>query len=117
MTPSNAQPLGNGLILTRMSLVALLPSTGYLLAYSLPLLLLSVPLTFAGPLLTLDRTRVFPPRADAGYTEQIPGSFGQRKSQKKLRWKLEGGLGGLMIGYSFGCTSEYSMLFSNSLLQ
>lgn len=89
-----------------MSLLGLLPSTGYLLAYSLPLLVLSIPLTFAGAFLTLDRTRVFPPRPDAGYTEDLPGSFNYGSSRKKkLRWMLEGGIGGLMIGYIFGRAS------------
>ena len=37
------------------------PSTPYVLAYSLPLLLISIPYTFLGAYLTLDRTRSFAP--------------------------------------------------------
>ncbi|EIN12345.1 hypothetical protein PUNSTDRAFT_81513 [Punctularia strigosozonata HHB-11173 SS5] len=85
-----------------MSLVALLPSTGYLLAYTLPLLIISVISTFAGPFLTFDRTRAFRPRPDAGYTEDMPGSFGYSSKHKRFRLKLEGGIGGLMVGYLFG---------------
>jgi hypothetical protein len=77
----------------------LLPSTPYVLAYSLPVLFVSVLLTFAGTFLTLDRTRTFPPRYDA-----LPGAY-EKKSGRKVSWLLEGGVGGLGIGYAFGGTS------------
>jgi hypothetical protein len=80
------------------TLTTLLPSTPYLLAYSLPLLFLSILLTFAGTFLTLDRSRSFPPRYDT-----IPGSF-DRRNKTKFNWLLEGGIGGLAAGYAFGGT-------------
>ena len=76
------------------TLTTLLPSTPYLLAYSLPLLLLSVLLTVAGAFLTLDRTRSFPPSYDT-----IPGAF---DVTKKRFWFLEGGIGGSALGFAFG---------------
>jgi hypothetical protein len=80
----------------------LLPSACYLLPYALPLLLISIILTFSGAFLTLDRTRSFPPRYDA-----IPGAFDTKKA-KKLHWLLQGGVGGLAIGYAFG-SAFYAM--------
>ncbi|KAJ7182592.1 hypothetical protein C8R43DRAFT_911084 [Mycena crocata] len=77
------------------TLSALLPSTSYLLAYSLPLLFLSILLTFAGAFLTLDRTRSFPPERFG----VLPGAFEQKK---RLHWLLEGGVGGLAAGHAFG---------------
>ena len=90
---------------TISQLPPLLPTTPYLLAYTLPLLLLSLVLTFAGTFLTLDRTRSFPP-SGAGSTYAplpIPGGFAN-KSTKSLasKWVLEGGVGGLIGGYAFG---------------
>ena len=82
-------------------LSSLLPTTSFALAYALPLLLVSLALTFAGAFLTLDRTRVFPP------------SVSQRTSQPKSHarpspasWTLllHGGIGGLCSGYVFGGT-------------
>ncbi|KAJ6567766.1 hypothetical protein DFH09DRAFT_1314274 [Mycena vulgaris] len=77
------------------TLTTLLPSTSYLLAYSLPLLFLSILLTFAGAFLTLDRTRSFPPERYG----VLPGAFEQKK---RLQWLLEGGVGGLAAGHAFG---------------
>ncbi|KAJ7103765.1 hypothetical protein C8R44DRAFT_887282 [Mycena epipterygia] len=77
------------------TLTALLPSTSYLLAYSLPLLFLSILLTFAGAFLTLDRTRSFP----AERYGVLPGAFEQKK---RIHWFLEGGVGGLAAGHAFG---------------
>jgi len=82
------------------TLTTLLPTTPYLLAYSLPLLFLSLLLTFAGAFLTLDRSRSFPPRYDA-----IPSAF-DRPKNTKLSWLLEGGIGGLAAGYAFGGMSH-----------
>jgi hypothetical protein len=88
--------------MTTTSLPALLPSTGYLLAYALPLLVLSVPLTFAGAFLTLDRTRVFAPRNDAGFEADLPDISASRRRRRRFLLLLEGGLGGLIGGYLFG---------------
>ncbi|KAF7377735.1 hypothetical protein MSAN_00196500 [Mycena sanguinolenta] len=78
------------------TLTTLLPSTSYLLAYSIPLLLLSLLLTFAGAFLTLDRSRSFP----AERYGVLPGAFEQQK--KRIHFLLEGGVGGLAAGYAFG---------------
>ncbi|KAI4522601.1 hypothetical protein K525DRAFT_361627 [Schizophyllum commune Loenen D] len=57
---------------------------------------LSILLTFAGTFLTLDRTRSFP---HPSY-KAIPGSLDAPK--RRIAFALEGGVGGLAIGYSFG---------------
>ena len=88
-----------------VTLTGLLPSTAYILAYTLPLLFLSSLLTFGGAFLTLDRTRSFAPRSDV---LQMPASF-DVKQKKVSHFYLEGGIGGLAIGYVFGRTS-YSHL-------
>ena len=79
-----------------VQLLTLLPSPAYVLSYSLPLLLLSLILTFAGAFLTLDRSRSFAPRYDA-----LPGGFDPR-DKRKFHLSLEGGIGGLASGYVFG---------------
>jgi len=71
-----------------ITLISLLPSS-YRLIYALPLLLLSLVLTFAGAFLALDRTRSFSPSKDV-----------QHKIKKF--WVLEGGIGGLVLGWMFG---------------
>jgi hypothetical protein len=78
-------------------LMSLLPSSSYTLAYTLPLLLSSLCLTFAGAFLTLDRSRSFPPKYDS-----VPGDFIAQKRPRKFHWLLEGGIGGLASGYVFG---------------
>lgn len=78
------------------TLDTLLNSSPYKLAYAVPLLLLSLVLTFAGAFLTLDRTKSFAPKYDA-----LPGAFSR---PKKIRFALEGGIGGALIGYAFGGT-------------
>ena len=95
-------------------LTPLLPSTPYILAYSLPLLLLSLVLTFAGTFLTLDRSRSFPSRGTGTVYSSLalPGALDQPKSKKKLTWALEGGIGGLIGGYVFGGAFELP-LFRN----
>ncbi|KAJ7206457.1 hypothetical protein C8J57DRAFT_1404318 [Mycena rebaudengoi] len=80
---------------TVSTLTSLLPTPSYLLAYALPLLFLSLILTFAGAFLTLDRTRSFP----AERYGVLPGAFEQKK---RFNWLLEGGVGGLTIGHAFG---------------
>ncbi|KAJ7489469.1 hypothetical protein FB451DRAFT_1024640 [Mycena latifolia] len=81
------------------TLTTLLPSSSYLLAYALPLLFLSILLTFAGAFLTLDRSRSFPPERYG----VLPGAFEQKK---RLHFLLEGGVGGLAAGYAFGVHSS-----------
>lgn len=90
-----ATPTNHSLI----ELTDLLPSQPYRLAYDLPLFALSILLTFAGAFLTLDRTRSFRPRSDPLY---IPGSLNLTKRPKRGRFYLQGGLGGVAVGYSFG---------------
>lgn len=83
-------------------LTSLLPTTPYTLAFSLPLLLLSTILIFAGTFLTLDRTRRFAPRQEPGY-KAIDGLFEVKSKKRRFpTWHLEGGVGGLLIGYAFG---------------
>src|SRR5712672_2041873 len=85
-------------------LTNLFPSASYRLAYTLPLFALSVLLAFAGAFLTLDRTRSFRPRSDPLH---VPGSFNLTKRPKRVSLYLQGGLGGVAIGYSFGRTYIY----------
>jgi len=80
-------------------LTDLFPSTSYRLAYTLPLFALSALLAFAGVFLTLDRTRSFRPHSDP---LNVPGSFNLTKKPKRVRLYLQGGLGGVAVGYSFG---------------
>lgn len=99
----------NDISTTNMTLLALFPSTSYALAYALPLFFLSLPVTFAGAFLTLDRTRTFAPRADAGYQITIPGSLQLKAKRRVLRIPLQGGLGGLLGGYLVGSKSVISV--------
>ncbi|KAF8507525.1 hypothetical protein BU17DRAFT_71148 [Hysterangium stoloniferum] len=75
--------------------------TPYNLVYAVPLLVASLPLTFTGAFLTLDRTRTFAPQADV---DPIPGEFDlkNKKSGLKSWWGLEGGVGGLAGGWACG---------------
>ncbi|KAI9446538.1 hypothetical protein H4582DRAFT_1843952 [Lactarius indigo] len=82
-----------------IELTDLFPSTSYRLAYALPLLVLSTLLAFAGSFFTLDRTRSFRPRSDPLH---VPGSFSLTKNPRRFRLYLQGGVGGIAIGYSFG---------------
>ncbi|KAJ3785560.1 hypothetical protein GGU10DRAFT_354506 [Lentinula aff. detonsa] len=88
------------------SLPALLPSSSYLIVYALPLLLASLVLTLAGTFLTLDRTRRFRSRDDMdgyGYMVMSGKGQGRMKGMKNLVLSLlEGGVGGLLLGYAFG---------------
>jgi hypothetical protein len=79
-------------------LTLLLPTTPYVLAYTLPLLLLSVLLTFAGTFLTIDRSRSFTPRSDASSYSSLPGAFDYPKKKRRFSWLLEGGIGGWRAG-------------------
>lgn len=93
-------------------------STPFLLAYTLPLLLLSIILTVSGTFLTLDRTRTFAPRSDVA--SSIPGAHEDPKDNPSfirsflaLRWvRLDGGFGGVAAGYVFG--REWSLLIISS---
>jgi hypothetical protein len=69
----------------------LLPSP-YHIVYASLLLAFSVPVTFAGAFLTLDRTRSFAPSSLAS-TPLVT---------KKSKWRLEGGVGGLLGGWLVG---------------
>lgn len=87
-------------------------STPFLLAYAIPLLLLSILVTFAGTFLTLDRTRTFAPRTDA--TDALPGAYKEASDESavkkwfnSLRFRLDGGVGGMAAGYIFGCKSVF----------
>jgi len=71
---------------------SLLPSTPYVLAYAVPLVSVSLLLTFVGTFLTLDRTRTFP-HFDP---ELKPSPY------SRLRVFLDGGVGGYASGYAFG---------------
>ncbi|THU91297.1 hypothetical protein K435DRAFT_968266 [Dendrothele bispora CBS 962.96] len=66
-------------------------------AYALPLLFGSLALTFAGAFLTLDRSRSFALQYDA-----IPDSFASPSGKKKIQFIFNGGVSGLLTGYSFG---------------
>ena len=94
---------------------ALLESSGFRLAYALPLLLSSIIITFAGTFLTLDRTRVFP--SNKGQQGSYPYMFDEVNSKVKKRgkktkgretswsswsYRLDGSVGGLLAGYLFG---------------
>ncbi|KAF8968937.1 hypothetical protein BDZ97DRAFT_1902721 [Flammula alnicola] len=88
-------------------LTPLLSSTPYLLAYAIPLLLLSIFLTFSGTFFTVDRSRTFPPTdsgAENGYAAlPAPGAFTSfDKPKRRFNWVLDGGVGGLAGGYAFG---------------
>ncbi|EMD39743.1 hypothetical protein CERSUDRAFT_112033 [Gelatoporia subvermispora B] len=88
---------------TLVSFTALLGSKSYTLAYALPLLCLSLVLTFAGAFLTLDRTRSFVPRA-TGMLLHTDNPTKLREVETNMRriFFLEGGVGGLATGYTFG---------------
>lgn len=81
--------------LTSLVLGATVPSllpNSYLLAYSIPLLLLSIVATLGGAFLTLDRTRSFAPIEPPVLLDQKSTPF----------WRLEGGIGGIAAGFLCG---------------
>lgn len=86
---------------TEITLASLLVSSPYLLAYALPLLFFSLLLTFAGAFLALDRTRAFAPRYDA---LQPPETTKIQHAEVVLKnvFRLEGGIGGIAIGFVTG---------------
>ncbi|TCD62424.1 hypothetical protein EIP91_006906 [Steccherinum ochraceum] len=87
-----------------------LSSTTYILTYSIPLIIVSLLLTFAGAFLTLDRTRTFTPRQPPSLA---PKARFCRVSAMSL---LEGGVGGIAIGFAFGAhfTTFLSLLIPAS---
>lgn len=96
---------------TDTALSDLLPSSPYILAYALPLLLLSLLLTFAGAFLTLDRTRAFAPRYDA---LQPPENTRVQHAEAVVKrvFRLEGGIGGMAIGYTTGGEGCFTAMMS-----
>lgn len=90
---------------TATRLTTLLSQTTPKLVYAIPLLIVSVLLTFAGTFLTLDRTRSFSPKRDKSdkFIYSSYESFEKRRKRGYFWWwRLEGGVGGLAIGYTFG---------------
>ena len=83
------------------TLSSLLSSSPYLLAYALPLLFLSLLLTFAGAFLTLDRTRAFAPRYDALKPPEAT-KFQHAEVLLKTIFRIEGGIGGIALGFVTG---------------
>ncbi|KAH9912699.1 uncharacterized protein BXZ73DRAFT_56051 [Epithele typhae] len=83
------------------TLASLLSSSSFLLAYTLPLLFLSLLLAFAGAFLTLDRTRAFAPRYDA---LRPPETTKVQHAEIVLQsvFRLEGGIGGIAVGFVTG---------------
>lgn len=75
----------------------LLPSTPYTLSYCLPLFLISLVLTCAGAFLIHDRTRCFKQRSHALDDTERPSKLLASPSSF-----LNGGLGGIFVGYAFG---------------
>ena len=86
---------------TESTLSSLLASTSYLLAYALPLLFCSLLLTFAGAFLALDRTRAFAPRYDAIRPPEATKIQHAEVVFKNI-FRLEGGLGGIALGFVTG---------------
>ncbi|KAI9064645.1 hypothetical protein FKP32DRAFT_1591267 [Trametes sanguinea] len=86
---------------TDTALSDLLSSSPYLLAYALPLLFISLLLTFAGAFLTLDRTRAFAPRYDALQPPETSRIQHAEVVVKRV-FRLEGGVGGIAIGFATG---------------
>ncbi|KAF8325349.1 hypothetical protein F5887DRAFT_1085593 [Amanita rubescens] len=90
---------------TPTELTTLIASHTATLVYAIPLLIVSVILTFAGTFLTLDRTRSFPPKHDK--TDKFIYSSYESFEKRRKRgwfwwWRLEGGVGGLAVGFAFG---------------
>ncbi|TBU27061.1 hypothetical protein BD311DRAFT_724967 [Dichomitus squalens] len=97
-----------------LTLASLLPSSSFLLAYTLPLFFLSLLLTFAGAFLTLDRTRAFAPRYDSLQPPEATRIQHAEVLLKKV-FRLEGGLGGIALGFVFGVhlTTFLALLIPN----
>jgi len=76
-------------------LTDLLPTSGFLLPYALPLFFASLVLTFAGAFLTLDRTRSFAPVGDVFQDRQ-------KSPSRFIGSLIRGGVGGILTGFVFG---------------
>lgn len=72
----------------------------YQLAYAIPLLVFSLPITFAGAFLTLDRTRTFTPTS-TGISKRSRGP-----------WQFQGGVGGMLGGWALGGESKAVVITS-----
>jgi hypothetical protein len=66
----------------------------YQLAYAIPLLVFSLPITFAAAFLTLDRTRTFTPTSTTISTHS------------RGLWQFQGGVGGMLGGWALGGESK-----------
>lgn len=66
----------------------------YQLVYAIPLLVFSLPITFAAAFLTLDRTRTFTPTST---TISTPS---------RGPWQFQGGVGGMLGGWALGGESK-----------
>lgn len=83
--------LNIAILVTEVSLVLREP---YQLVYAIPLLVLSLPITFAAAFLTLDRTRSFTPTSVAVSTPS------------RGPWQFQGGVGGMLGGWALGGESK-----------
>lgn len=80
------------------------------LVYAVPLLLVSLVLTFAGAFLTLDRTRSFASKQSD--EEAVVGiSPSSTKSKLFSWWVFEGGVGGLCGAWAFAGTTFIHAFF------
>jgi hypothetical protein len=66
----------------------------YQLVYAIPLLVFSLPITFAAAFLTLDRTRTFTPTSTA------------KSTPSRKPWQFQGGVGGMVGGWALGGESK-----------
>ncbi|KAI0770461.1 hypothetical protein C8Q74DRAFT_1275571 [Fomes fomentarius] len=99
---------------TETTLASLLPTSSFLLAYTLPVFLLSILLTFAGAFLTLDRTRAFAPRYDALKPREAT-KLQHAEVLLKSIFRFEGGIGGTALGFVTGVhlTTFLALLIPN----
>ncbi|KAJ3771645.1 hypothetical protein FB446DRAFT_95316 [Lentinula raphanica] len=90
-------------------------SSSYLIAYAVPCFLISLVLTFGGTFLMLDRTR----KKKKKNTLTKPTTTTMTRLIQSFS-ELEGGIGGVMIGYAFGVHLStfptLDILFTNSPL-
>lgn len=81
-------------------LSAALDSPPFLLAYTIPLLIISFIIAFAGTFLTIDRTRTFAPVAELNGS--TPSSNKLNPFPRNFYLFFEGGIGGIATGFAFG---------------
>ncbi|KAF9005493.1 hypothetical protein BDQ17DRAFT_1423976 [Cyathus striatus] len=94
---------------SQSTLTALLSTTPYTLAYALPLLFLSLLLTFAGTFFTLDRTRVFPKNGSGYESVVVPGSY-EYGGKKRDGGGESGGSKGVLEVWLWGGVLEVAHL-------